>query len=103
MLNEIQKRILQEVADLAAVPESGAINIRSNGSKAFRRNTENITIDTLSSMFFISKSSSNPTIIDYERKLQDKYASWESDLKEKEQELKDFEWELKELGVDFNK
>ena len=54
-------------------------------------------------MFFISKSSSNPTIIDYERKLQDKYASWESDLREKEQELKDFEWELKELGVDFNK
>ena len=57
----------------------------------------------LIAMFFISKSSSNPTIIDYERKLQDKYASWESDLKEKEQELKDFEWELKELGVDFNK
>lgn len=57
----------------------------------------------LIAMFFISKSSSNPTIIDYERKLQDKYASWESDLREKEQELKDFEWELKELGVDFNK
>lgn len=57
----------------------------------------------LIAMFFISKSSSNPTIIDYERKLQDKYASWESDLKEKEQELKDLEWELKELGVDFNK
>lgn len=54
-------------------------------------------------MFFISKSSSNPTIIDYERKLQDKYASWESDLREKEQELKDLEWELKELGVDFDK
>lgn len=57
----------------------------------------------LIAMFFISKSSSNPTIIDYERKLQDKYASWESDLREKEQELKDLEWELKELGVDFNK
>ena len=57
----------------------------------------------LIAMFFISKSSSNPTIIDYERKLQDKYASWESDLKEKEQELKDLEWELKELGVNFDK
>ena len=57
----------------------------------------------LIAMFFISKSSSNPTIIDYERKLQDKYASWESDLREKEQELKDLEWELKELGVDFDK
>lgn len=62
-----------------------------------------VLVIMLIAMFFISKSSSNPTIIDYERKLQDKYASWESDLKEKEQELKDFEWELKELGVDFNK
>jgi hypothetical protein len=62
-----------------------------------------VLVIMLIAMFFISKSSSNPTIIDYERKLQDKYASWESDLKEKEQELKDLEWELKELGVDFNK
>ena len=44
MLNDIQKRILQEVADLAAIPESGAINIRSDGKKAFRQNTENIQI-----------------------------------------------------------
>ena len=62
-----------------------------------------VLVIMLIAMFFISKSSSNPTIIDYERKLQDKYASWESDLREKEQELKDLEWELKELGVDFNK
>lgn len=62
-----------------------------------------VLVIILIAMFFISKSSSNPTIIDYERKLQDKYASWESDLKEKEQELKDLEWELKELGVNFDK
>ena len=62
-----------------------------------------VLVIMLIAMFFISKSSSNPTIIDYERKLQDKYASWESDLREKEQELKDLEWELKELGVDFDK
>ncbi|MBQ9968481.1 MAG: SufD family Fe-S cluster assembly protein [Oscillospiraceae bacterium] len=48
MLNEIQKRILQEVADLANVPESGAVNIRSNGKKAFRRNTDNIIIESKS-------------------------------------------------------
>ncbi len=46
MLNEIQKRILQEVADLKAIPESGAINIRSDGKKAFRQNSENIRIES---------------------------------------------------------
>jgi len=44
MLNEIQKRILQEVADMAAIPLSGAVNIRSDGKKAYRQNTENIEI-----------------------------------------------------------
>lgn len=46
MLNDIQKRILQEVADLAAIPQSGAVNIRSDGKKAFRQNTKNITIES---------------------------------------------------------
>ena len=44
MLNEIQMRILQEVADMAAIPETGAVNIRSDGQKAFRQNTDNIQI-----------------------------------------------------------
>ena len=44
MLNEIQKKILQEVADMAAIPTTGAVNIRSDGKKAFRQNTENIQI-----------------------------------------------------------
>ena len=61
-----------------------------------------VLVMMLIAMFFISKSSSNPTIIDYERKLQDKYASWESDLKEKEQKLKDLEWQLKEMGIEFD-
>ncbi len=43
MLNEIQKRILQEVADMAAIPK-GAVNIRSDGKKTFRQNSENIEI-----------------------------------------------------------
>ena len=46
MLNEIQKRILQEVADMAAIPLDGAVNIRSDGQKAFRQNTKNITIES---------------------------------------------------------
>ena len=43
MLDQIQKRILEEVADLHDVPE-GAYNIRVNGAKAARAVTANIDI-----------------------------------------------------------
>ena len=42
-LDEIQKRLLKEVADLHKVPE-GAYNIRSNGQSVGRSSTENIEI-----------------------------------------------------------
>ena len=42
-LDEIQKRLLMEVADLHTVPE-GAYNIRSNSVSAGRRSTEHIEI-----------------------------------------------------------
>jgi len=42
-LDEIQKRLLKEVADLHTVPE-GAYNIRSNGQSAGRQSTANIEI-----------------------------------------------------------
>ena len=45
MLNDIQKKILQEVADMTGIPD-GAVNIRSDGTKAFRRNTEHIQIES---------------------------------------------------------
>ena len=44
-MDEIQKRLLAEVADLHEVPE-GAYNIRSNGEGAGRRSTANIEITT---------------------------------------------------------
>lgn len=43
MMDEIQKRILAEVADLHTVPE-GAYNIRANGKMAARNTTANIDI-----------------------------------------------------------
>lgn len=43
MLDTIQKRILEEVADLHTVPE-GAYNIRANGQSAGRNSTANIEI-----------------------------------------------------------
>lgn len=43
MIDQIQKRILEEVADLHTVPE-GAYNIRANGASAGRNTTANIEI-----------------------------------------------------------
>ena len=43
MMDQIQKRILEEVADLHTVPE-GAYNIRANGASARRNTTANIDI-----------------------------------------------------------
>ena len=45
MLNEVQEHILQIVADMKGTSE-GAVNIRSDGQKAFRRNSEHITIES---------------------------------------------------------
>ena len=44
MLNDVQKHILQIVADMAGENTPGAVNIRSDGQKAFRHNTDNIEI-----------------------------------------------------------
>ena len=43
MMDQIQQRILAEVADLHEVPE-GAYNIRANGQMAGRSTTANIDI-----------------------------------------------------------
>lgn len=43
MIDQIQQRILEEVADLHTVPE-GAYNIRANGASAGRNSTANIEI-----------------------------------------------------------
>ena len=45
MLDNIQKQLLREVADLYKMPK-GAYNIRANGEKAARNTTENIDIVT---------------------------------------------------------
>lgn len=43
MIDEIQKRLLEEIADLHEVPQ-GAYNIRANGKMSGRNTTENIDI-----------------------------------------------------------
>ncbi len=44
MLTEIQKRILERVADLKDIPAEGAFNLRSDGKGEFRRSTQHIQI-----------------------------------------------------------
>ena len=43
MLNDVQMRLLEEIADLHGVPE-GAYNIRANGEMAERNTTANVDI-----------------------------------------------------------
>lgn len=45
-------------------------------------------------MFIITAKSDNPNVLNYERVLQDKYATWAEDLAEKEEELRQWEREL---------
>ena len=46
MLNDVQKHILQIVADMAGENAPGAVNIRSDGQKEYRHNTKNIQIES---------------------------------------------------------
>lgn len=46
-------------------------------------------------MFIITLTGDTPTILNYERALQDKYAEWESDLSERENVIREKERELK--------
>lgn len=51
----------------------------------------------IAAMMYIASTSSNINIINYETKLQDKYASWAEELRQKEAELKDRENRINEL------
>ena len=45
-------------------------------------------------MFYISFTGSNPTVLNYERALQDKYSSWEQELSQREGVIREKEREL---------
>lgn len=45
-------------------------------------------------MFVITLKADNPNILNYETAIQNKYAAWESELREKEAELREREYEL---------
>ena len=54
-----------------------------------------LLILAIAAMFIIALKSDQPNIFNYERVLQDRYASWEEDLIEREQAVRDKELELK--------
>ena len=45
-------------------------------------------------MFYITTTSKNPNIINYEKALQNKYVDWEQELTEREQQIREKEKEL---------
>ena len=49
-------------------------------------------------MLVITALSDSPTILNYEKKLQDRYASWEMELTEREDAVRARELELKKGG-----
>ena len=53
-----------------------------------------VLVAVVIAMFIITKNSDSPNILNYERVIQDKYSSWQSELNEKEQELKELEWKI---------
>lgn len=53
-----------------------------------------ILVLSMISMFSISLNSDNPNIVNYERNLVDKYATWEEELTQREQAVREKEREL---------
>ena len=53
-----------------------------------------VMIVAIIAMFVITLNSDQPNILNYERNLQDKYASWEQELTRREQTVREREREL---------
>lgn len=78
----------------------GTMNSDLKKTKSINRNliaVNIVLIIIIIAMFIISYTSDSPNILNYERELQDKYAGWAEDLKEKEDELRQREREIEEL------
>lgn len=54
-----------------------------------------VLVITIGAMFVIANTSNNPTIVNYEEVIQNKYASWEQDLQRREAEVEKKEKALK--------
>ena len=75
---------------IQAVPE------KEEGNHAFRLSLimNIVMVIAIIAMFIITLNSDQPNVLNYERNLQNKYASWEQELTEREQAVREKEREL---------
>lgn len=84
---EVQQRTVKK-----RIQPSRYSGLRSNLRKSVLLNLALLVLVIL--MFVISLTGSSPTILNYEKKLTDKYAAWEQELTEREASLRQREREL---------
>lgn len=53
-----------------------------------------LLVAAVGGMFFIATTSSNPNVLNYEKAIVNKYATWEQELSERENDLREREQEL---------
>ena len=83
----IPTALKKPVADKTKDPKDFLVNSRLAMKVRTLRVFVMILLAVVVAMFGITLSGSTPTILDYETKLQDKYAAWEQDLSQREAAL----------------
>ena len=83
----IPTALKKPVADKTKDPKDFLVNRRLAMKVRTLRVFVMILLAVVVAMFGITLSGSTPTILDYETKLQDKYAAWEQDLSQREAAL----------------
>ena len=92
--NRVEKYITRKYKDQMGELNSTVKKLKS--ANTFLGMLTAVLIIIIIAMFVITVRSDNPNMLNYERALQDKYATWAEDLEEKEQELREWERELEE-------
>ena len=90
--NRVEKYISRKYKDQVKDLDTSVKKLKS--ANAFLGMAVAFLIVVIVAMFIITAKSDNPNVLNYERVLQDKYASWAEDLAEKEEELRNWEREL---------
>ena len=90
--NRVEKYISRKYKDQVKDLDTSVKKLKS--ANAFLGMAVAFLIVIIVAMFIITAKSDNPNVLNYERVLQDKYASWAEDLAEKEEELRNWEREL---------
>lgn len=98
--NRVEKYISRKYKDQVGELKSTTKKLKSTNT--FLGMLVAFLVIIIIAMFVITVKSDNPNMLNYERVLQDKYASWAEDLEEKEAELREWERELEEREAESN-